>query len=177
MKRLHIIAIAMGMVSCSKEANILIEETSNTKQLSTTESFEVGVIDGDGSATITYNMQNLEEIAACAVFEEDAQNLRLSNEGNGNYFLRGIAKTQNSSTTFGVHLALENSVLYWQNNASIFTCHSEDGTACDLNIIDDEDYTCNSQQPSCNDQTIGDGGISYANCTNWPWATTKEDKK
>lgn len=179
MKRLHIIAIAVLMAGCSKESDLVIEESTNNKQMSEeVDWFQVGVVNPDGSPVITYDIQQLSEVAACAVYEGQSENLHITHSSTSGYFLRGNASSQGSATAFGVLLSEENGVLYWENNASIFTCYSEDGSVCDLNIVDANNFTCSGSSPSCDDDLIGGGGdISYGVCTTWPWAVKQQDTK
>lgn len=178
MKKLVLIAAVAALVGCTKESEIALTETNNSRvELSTDGSFDVGTVDANGVATITYDFTELKEITSCAVSEDNIDNLSISYKANTGYFLSGVGSSTNSFTTFSISLSQAGDVLSWVDNAVIFTCESTT-QACDLEVIDSQTYDCNNNSSTCGQAIIGgDNGSDYAACSNWPWLVAKKTKK
>lgn len=182
MKNLAILLSCFVLISCSKESDQFNSDLTqqNVAQLSVTDAFKVGEIDAAGSATITYDLNDLMELTSCAVREESSSGLTISDEAPG-YYLSGTGSSNGSTTTFKVELILDGTNLYWQDRAHIAMCQTSGATPCDLVILDVEDFTCSNENPlACNDNEIGGGSAgAYPSCgdTDWPWAGASKDKK
>ncbi len=166
------------MVGCTKESEIALNESSNDNvQLLLDGSFDVGTVDANGVASITYDLVDLADITSCAVSEDASDNLTIKYVANTGYFLAGVGHSANSFTSFSVSLSQTGNVLTWVDNAVIFTCESTTD-ACSLDVIDGQSYDCTNSTSTCGQAIIGgDIGTEYSVCNNWPWQVAKKNKK
>lgn len=179
MKRLVVtLAIAATIVGCSKEAEVALSEATNDRvEFSSSGSFDVGTVDANGNATLTYDMEELTDLVACAVSEDDASGITIDHVSGVGYYLAGKGFSSGSYTTFAIELTVDNSTLSWEDNAVIFTCGTTASTQCDLDVISEQTYSCDNTGGSCGQTIIGGcGGSSYAAC-NWPWDIPGKTKK
>ncbi len=177
-----LIVSAIVFISCSKEADLYNSDLNqqNKAQLSVSNAFKVGELDGSGIATITYSLNELAELTSCAVSEELTIGLNITDEGVG-YYLGGLGTSIGSTTTFKVELTTDGDDLYWEDGAHVAMCQTTNAVPCEVSIIAQETFICVNNNPLvCNDDEIGgDSTGEYPSCgdTDWPWATTDKDKK
>jgi hypothetical protein len=175
MKKFMLFAAAAALtISCSKESNNVLtsdlNQAAHEAQLSVSSSFVVGVIDASGSATITYDLAELEAICACAVAESDATGLTYSQNSGGDYFLSGVASSSGSYTSFAVELELNASnELIWNSTNTVLTCQSDAANPCTLTLGNNLDYSCDNSAGTCVQTPIGDGEAAGSEPCNWPW--------
>lgn len=179
MKKLQVVLVSLILFGCAKESDLIMTNQNdvNDVQLSVTESFKVGEIDANGNLIITYSMAELQDVAACAVFETNTSGLNLEQIGP-DYFLAGTGNSTGSTTTFKVTMEAVGSDLMWNDGAHIAMCQTSGATPCNLTVLGEENFLCDNGIPAaCNeDEAGGSSGIPYANCTNWPWAVKNKDK-
>lgn len=179
MKKLVVLTAAIALFGCSKQAEQELMQTSNERvELSTSGVIEVGVVDAQGNATITHNMADLAEYAACAVSEDDAFNLHLEYVAGAGYYLNGFGSSTGSHTTFAIELEDNSGELSWVESSTVLTCETTASTPCDLEVQSAQTYTCDNDNGSCG-QTIIDGlsDVSCAADHEFPWMITKRGKK
>lgn len=183
MKKFAFIAAVLALTACSKESEIALQETAKDRvELSEEGNFVVGIAQNGEEGVITYNLDELEEICACAVSEDNATGLFIKHNGaTGEYFLSGVGSSTSSNTTFAVMLQHHaDGELTWNENAAILTCSNTDTEPCAINLVDGEDFSCSSPVAgtTCGAGMIGGSdGEDYAVCNNWPWLVTKKGGK
>jgi len=178
MKKLIVIALVIGLIGCSKDAENEMSEISNSNEnieASASGSFDLGIVESNGDLTITYDMTELQELTSCAVSEGTSSNLSIIEENGAGYYLVGEGSSTNSHTTFAIYLDEYEGVLSWSDNAPIFKCTSDGTDNCSLDIIDYETFVCSNSGNTCVEGTEG-GGASYGNPCNWPWLVGNKDK-
>ena len=181
MKKLLFLAASSILVfSCSKDANTpLTQEVNNAvneAQLSVAEAFTVGTTNGAGTATITYALDELEAICACAVGESDASALHIETNLSGDYFLSGRAISDVSQTTFAVELNRDGEQLIWSSSNTVLTCKTTSSEACTLDLGNGLDYNCSNPSGTCVETPIGHDAEGSEPC-NWPWMVKSSTDK
>ena len=180
MRKLAIVLLSVSLFSCSKESELgmTAANQSNEIQLSITDAFIVGEVDGNGVVSITYNMAELEELCACGVSENTSTGLNIIDEPGIGYYLSGQGSSTGSTTSFKVALTQDGSDIYWEDGAHIAMCQTSSSTPCVVVVAGAENFTCdNGTAGECNDDEIGGGsGLGYHSCedTDWPWAGKKK---
>lgn len=173
MKKLIYVAVALiALSSCSKESDSSMSKDVNKRahqaQLSVSEGFIVGTV-GQNGATISYDLSELEAIAACAVSESDASGLAFTLNQDGNYFLTGQGSSDGSYTTFAVQMITDGDDLVWSSQSNILTCETESSTPCTLTLETGLDYSCsNASGGQCTETPISGAQAKGEPC-NWPW--------
>jgi len=181
MRKLAIVLLSVGLLSCSKESELVMTDVNqaNEVQLSITDAFIVGEVDGNGVVSITYNMAELEELCACGVSENSATGLSIIDEPGIGYYLSGQGSSTGSTTSFKVALTLDGSDIYWEDGAHIAMCQTSSSIPCDVVVAGVENFSCdNGTAGECNDDEIGGGsGLGYPSCedTDWPWAVKNKN--
>lgn len=172
------LVVVAALVGCSKEAEIALNESSVDRvEQSGSGSFDVGTVNSNGVATITYGYAELSELAACAVSESAVTGLVIEHIPGVGYYLSGVGSSVGSNTTFSIELVNDNGTLSWEDNAVIFTCETTSTTPCDLDVISAQTYDCNNSAGSCGQTVIGgSSGAQYSAC-NWPWIVPGKTKK
>jgi hypothetical protein len=170
MRKYMIFALGVTLMGCSKESDLGItnaagNEDAHTVLASVQNGFKVGEVSGN-TVQITYNMNDLSELAACAISESEAGGLNLE-LFSGSYFLSGVGTSEGTITTFSLPLALDGGDLYWVEGTEIMMCHTTSSTPCDL-TLEPGGFSCYNPD-DCSEDTFSAG--PHPKSCQWPWGS------